>query len=152
MGRAYPIELTNMCMLRRADGKVLVQNRVDPNWGGLTFPGGHVEPGESLVDSVIREMQEETGLTIRQPQLVGTKSWMQPDGSGRYLVLLYTATEYEGELHSSEEGDIRWMTIDEMRAGKMVDGMELYFRVYLDGDVNEIWYEHNSDGWIEVLK
>lgn len=152
MGRAYPIELTNMCMLRRADGKVLVQNRRDPNWGGLTFPGGHVEPGESMVDSVVREMQEETGLTVRNPRLIGTKSWMQKDGSGRYLVLLYTATEYEGELHSSEEGDVRWMTLDEMRAGQMVDGMELYFRVYLDGDVNEIWYEREGDGWIEVLK
>ena len=151
MGKAHPIELTNMCMLTRADGKVLVQNRRDPNWGGLTFPGGHVEPGESLVDSVIREMQEETGLTIRHPRLVGTKSWMQKDGS-RYLVLLYTATEYEGELHSSEEGDIAWMTIGEMRAGQMVEGMELYFRVYLDGDVNEIWYERDGDGWIEMLK
>ena len=152
MGRATPIELTNMCMLRRADGRVLVQNRRDPNWGGLTFPGGHVEPGESLVDSVVREMQEETGLTVRNPRLIGTKSWMQKDGSGRYLVLLYTATEYEGELHSSEEGDVRWMTIDEMRAGQMVDGMELYFRVYLDGDVNEIWYEREGDGWTEMLK
>jgi len=152
MGRATPIELTNMCMLRRADGRVLVQNRRDPNWGGLTFPGGHVEPGESLVDSVVREMQEETGLTVRNPRLIGTKSWMQKDGSGRYLVLLYTATEYEGELHSSEEGDVRWMTIEEMRAGQMVDGMELYFRVYLDGDVNEIWYELEGDGWTEMLK
>ena len=69
MGRAYPIELTNMCMLRRADGKVLVQNRVDPEWGGLAFPGGHIEPGESLVDSVVREMREETGLTVRNPRL-----------------------------------------------------------------------------------
>ena len=152
MGRAYPIELTNMCMLRRADGKVLVQNRVDPNWGGLTFPGGHIEPGESLVDSVVREMREETGLTVKNPRLIGSKSWMQKDGSGRYLVLLYTATEYEGELHSSEEGEVKWMTIDEMRAGQMVDGMELYFRVYLDGDVNEIWYELCGDGWIEMLK
>lgn len=152
MGRPEPIELTNMCMLQRADGRVLVQNRRDPNWGGLTFPGGHVEPGESLVDSVIREMQEETGLTVRNPRLIGTKSWMQKDGSGRYLVLLYVANEYEGELHNSEEGDVRWMTIDEMRAGQMVDGMELYFRVFLDRDVNEIWYELHADGWTELLK
>ena len=152
MGRAHPIELTNMCMLRRADGKVLVQNRRDPNWGGLTFPGGHVEPGESLVDSVIREMQEETGLTVKHPRLIGTKSWMQKDGSGRYLVLLYTATEYEGELHSSEEGDIAWMTIDEMRQGQMVDGMELYFDVFLGQDHSEIWYDLQDGNWIEYLK
>ena len=152
MGEIQPIELTNMCMLRRADGKVLVQNRIDPSWGGLTFPGGHVEPGESLVDSVIREMREETGLTVKNPRLVGTKSWMKKDGSGRYLVLLYTASEYEGELHSSEEGEISWMTLDEMRAGKMVNGMELYFRVFLDGDVHEIWYELDGDGWNTMLK
>ena len=152
MGVAYLIELTNMCMLRRADGKVLVQNRVDPDWGGLTFPGGHVEPGESLVDSVIREMREETGLTIRNPRLIGTKSWMQKDSSERYLVLLYVANEYEGELHGSEEGDISWMTLDEMREGQMVDGMDLYFRVFLDRDVNEIWYELDGDSWIEMLK
>ena len=151
MGRAHPIELTNMCMLTRPDGKVLVQNRVDPNWGGLTFPGGHVEPGESLVDSIVREMQEETGLTIHNPKLIGSKSWMQKDGS-RYLVLLYIATEYEGELHSSEEGDIAWMTIEEMRAGKMVEGMELYFRVYLDRDVSEIWYVPDGENWVEMLK
>lgn len=151
MGRAFPVELTNMCMLRRADGKVLVQDRVDPNWDGLTFPGGHIEPGESLVDSVIREMREETGLTVLDPRLIGSKSWMKDDGS-RYLVLLYTASQYVGELHSSEEGEIRWMTLEEMRAGKMVDGMELFFRVYLDGDVNEIWYERHGDNWLEILK
>ena len=55
--------ITNMCMLR--DGtRVLVQDRIDPDWPGLTFPGGHVEQGESLTDAVIREVYEETGLTI----------------------------------------------------------------------------------------
>ena len=151
MSRTYPIELTNMCMLQRADGRVLVQNRRDPDWGGLTFPGGHIEPGESLVDSVIREMREETGLTVRNPRLIGSKSWMQKDG-GRYLVLLYVAHEYEGELHNSEEGDVRWMTLEEMRAGQMVDGMELYFDVYLGKEHCEIWYEHDGQKWIEVLK
>ena len=151
MSRTHPIELTNMCMLQRADGRVLVQNRRDPDWGGLTFPGGHIEPGESLVDSVIREMREETGLTVRNPRLIGSKSWMQKDG-GRYLVLLYVAHEYEGELHNSEEGDVRWMTLEEMRAGQIVDGMELYFDVYLGKEHCEIWYEHDGQKWIEVLK
>lgn len=151
MGRAHPVELTNMCMLRRADGCVLVQDRRDPNWGGLTFPGGHVEPGESMVDSVIREMREETGLTILHPRLIGTKSWMQRDGS-RYLVLLYTADAYEGELRSSEEGDVRWMRPEEMCAGKMVDGMELYLDVYLGHEHCEIWYEPQEDGWKALLR
>lgn len=147
MGRAHPIELTNMCMLRRADGRVLVQDRTDPQWGGLTFPGGHVEPGESLADSVIREMREETGLTIRRPRLVGAKDWMQPGGKERYLVLLYTAEEYEGELRDSDEGRVRWMTVDEMRAGHLAEGMELYFDIFLEQKASEIWYPPWTDGW-----
>lgn len=147
MGRTHPIELTNMCMLQRKDGRVLVQNRSDPQWGGLTFPGGHVEPGESMVDSVVREMQEETGLTVLHPRLVGTKSWMQKNDGSRYLVLLYTASEYEGELHDSEEGDIQWMTLEEMQSGKMADGMDLYLEVYLRQQFSEIWYGFDGNDW-----
>ena len=44
--------------------KILVQDRVNKNWPGLTFPGGHVEEGESFTESVIREVYEETGLKI----------------------------------------------------------------------------------------
>ncbi len=151
MSRATPIELTNMCMLRREDGLVLVQNRRRGNWDGLTFPGGHVEPGESLVDSVIREMQEETGLTVRNPRLIGAKNWMQDDG-GRYIVLMYTADEYSGELHDSEEGAVRWMTLEEMQAGRMADGMELYLDVFFNENLSEIWYERDNDDWIPILK
>ena len=151
MKRTENVELTVLCLLR-SGSKLLLQNRVKDDWKGFALPGGHIERDESIVDAVIREMQEETGLTIRHPRLVGTKSWMQADGSGRYLVLLYTASEYEGELHGSEEGDICWMTLDEMRAGQMVDGMELYFDVYLGKEHCEIWYEFQDNHWIEVLK
>lgn len=151
MNRIQPIELTNMCMLRRGDGRILVQNRRDIHWGGLTFPGGHVEPGESLVDSVVREVQEETGLIIRNPRLIGAKNWMQDDG-GRYIVLMYTASEYAGALHDSDEGDVRWMTLDEMRAGQMADGMELYLDVFFNENLSEIWYERDHDGWLPILK
>ena len=79
MGYEVNIELTNMCMV--ADGtKVLVQNRVKPGWPGITFPGGHVEPGESITASVIREVWEEPGLTIENPRLCGIKTWGGPEG------------------------------------------------------------------------
>ena len=111
-----------------------------------------MEPGESLVDSVIREMREETGLTVLHPRLVGSKSWMQKDGSGRYLVLVYTATEYEGELQPSEEGDVRWMTPEEMRRGPMAEGMELYLEMLFGHQASEIWYELDGKHWQHYLK
>ena len=60
MDRSSKIELTNMCLIYD-ESRVLVQEKQglkDKYKGGLVFPGGHVEPDESLLDSVIREMKE----------------------------------------------------------------------------------------------
>lgn len=78
-------ELTNLCMITDAENRILVQDRTDPSWPGICFPGGHVEPGESFVASVIREVQEETGLTIQDPILCGVKQFPREDGA-RYVV------------------------------------------------------------------
>ena len=64
MSKYEKAELTNMCMIYDGAGRVVVQDKVGKNWGGITFPGGHVEKDESFVDSVIREVKEETGLDV----------------------------------------------------------------------------------------
>ena len=63
MNRQEPAVFTNMCMICDGAGNVLVQNRLDPDWPGITFPGGHVERGESFTDAVIREVSEELNIT-----------------------------------------------------------------------------------------
>ncbi|NLC25797.1 MAG: NUDIX domain-containing protein, partial [Fastidiosipila sp.] len=70
MNRWEKIELAVLCMLR-CDGKILLQQRVkNDEWSGfITLPGGHVEKDESVVDAVIREVKEECGLTVINPQL-----------------------------------------------------------------------------------
>ena len=55
-------EMMNICMVEREDC-VLVQHRVRSSWQGSAFPGGHVDPGESVAESMVRELREETGLT-----------------------------------------------------------------------------------------
>ena len=101
-----------MCMISSGD-EVLVQDRLDPAWPGITFPGGHVEDGESFADSVIREVKEETGLTISQPRLVGVKDWC--DEASRYVVMLYRTESFKGELCSSEEGEVWWEHINNLK-------------------------------------
>ena len=56
MSKYEKAELTNMCMIYDGAGRVVVQDKVGKSWGGITFPGGHVEKDESFVDSVIREV------------------------------------------------------------------------------------------------
>ncbi len=63
--RTEMVELTNLCMIKDGD-KYLLQNRVKKDWQGYTFPGGHIEPGESIVQSAIREVKEETGLNYEE--------------------------------------------------------------------------------------
>ena len=99
MDRTERVELTTLCMISRGE-ELLLQNRVKTDWQGYCFPGGHVEPGESIVDSVRREMQEETGLAIKNPRLCGIKQF--PIDGGRYLVFFFKTDSYEGELTSSE--------------------------------------------------
>ena len=62
--------LTNMVMVQDGQGRVLVQRRSDKGWPGCTFPGGHVEPGEPFLDSAVREVREETVLTVENLQLL----------------------------------------------------------------------------------
>ena len=74
MKRTEEVELTVLCLLEK-DNKILLQNRVKDDWRGFTMPGGHIEPGESIVDAVVREMKEETGLTVLNPKLCGVKQF-----------------------------------------------------------------------------
>ena len=150
MARTETVTLTNMCMVCNGN-RVLVQDRKDPDWPGITFPGGHVEKGESLTDAVIREVREETGLQIDCPRLCGVKDWTNDDGS-RYMVLLYRADRFEGTLSSSEEGEVLWMTVEEMKQKSMAPGMDKMLEVFLNEEISEDFFYRENGKWIEVLK
>ena len=149
MGRTENVELTTLCLIRRGD-EILLQDRLKRDWAGLTLPGGHVEPGESIVDSVIREMREETGLTIRNPRLKGIKQF--PIDGGRYLVFLFEATEFEGEPISSDEGKVAWYRRDAVAGLPSVKDLEDLLRVMERDDMTEFIYLPDGDGWRMSLR
>ncbi|MBQ8475039.1 MAG: 8-oxo-dGTP diphosphatase [Clostridia bacterium] len=151
MSNAEKVILTNMCMIYDEKGNVVVQDRQNPDWPGVVFPGGHVEYGESFTDSVIREIYEETGLVISNLQICGIKDWMRDDGS-RYVVVLYKTNTFNGELTSSDEGKVWWVPIDELQKMNLPRSMHSMLKIFMeDGVIEQYLYKDNGE-WFEVLK
>ena len=143
------VEFTNLCMVRDGD-RVLVIDRKKEDWPGITFPGGHVEVGESFTEAVIREVREETGLRIASPQMCGMKDWVE-DGI-RYIVLFYKTEKFEGDLISSEEGEVWWEDLKELPNRNLSLDIEDMLRIFLEEDLYEFFYYQVGEVWKYDLK
>ena len=151
MSRATSTILTNLCLIEDClTNKVVLQYRSPERykkWSGYAFPGGHIEEGESLVESVIREVYEETGLTIADPKLVAVKDWSLDEG-GRYIVFCYKATKFSGQLRSSEEGEVSWVEKDQLDQLDLSYDMLPLLEVMEDPNLSEFYYrKRTEDDW-----
>ena len=146
MARSEQAIFTNLCMVYDNAGNILVQDRKDPDWPGLCFPGGHVEPGESFVTSVIREVWEETGLTIENPKLCGTKQFETKHGE-RYVVFFYKTSRFSGQLKSSDEGEVFWISKEDLHKYTLCDDFESMIQVFESDELSEFYYYKEDGSW-----
>lgn len=147
--RTEQVELTVLCLIHTEDS-YLLQDRVNNDWKGYALPGGHIEPGESIVDAVVREMKEETGLTINAPRLCGIKQF--PIEGGRYIVFLFETDQFEGKLVDSDEGKMYWVKTSELSNVNLVDDFEELIEVMLSDNLTEFQYVVENDKWFIVKK
>ncbi|HEU0294165.1 MAG TPA: 8-oxo-dGTP diphosphatase [Anaerolineales bacterium] len=103
--------LATLCYVKN-DGKTLmVYRNKKPNdihegkWNGL---GGKFEAGETPEQCVIREVFEESGLSIHSPKMCGLLMFPNFKGNDWY-VFVFMATEFDGELTESPEGKLEWV-------------------------------------------
>jgi len=108
-------EFTTMVMIHNNEtNEVLIHNR-KRKYIGWSFPGGHVERGESFYDCAVREVKEETGLTVSNLEYCGIVHWVHRETDDRYFCFMYKTTEFSGELiESTDEGEQFWLSLEEL--------------------------------------
>ena len=148
----YGAKFYNMTMVVRADGKVLTLDRIKTDWPGLTFPGGKVEKGEGFTASAIREIKEETGLSVSSLIPCGVVHWADKTTGNRYVEFLYKALDFEGELLAgTSEGNVFWMNPEELRASdRLSPNFGFYLPLFLDGGYCELFFDWDGVSWEAV--
>ena len=139
----------NMCMIQDHKGNVLALDKVNDSYTGTTFPGGHVEANEIFQKSMIREVWEETGLTIEAPKLGGLYHWHK--GGVHYVITLYKADKFTGDLKSSEEGRVYWIPLEELKTKELATGMEHVLKILESEQVDECYMHLEADGYVGDL-
>lgn len=123
------MKLATLCYVKHS-GHTLMMHRVKKQndmhagkWNGL---GGKLDAGETPEECVIREVWEESGLTIRNPRLHGVLTFPGFANDEDWYAFLFTATEFEGELIDSAEGVLRWVPDGEVLALHLWEGDRVF--------------------------
>lgn len=108
-------------IIKRGDRLLLVRRINPPSQDMFAFPGGRGEPGETPADTALRELQEETGIVARHPQLFATYDLPSRDSAGQLTshfllsVFLVEADEQAAALAADDAADAGWFTLEEIR-------------------------------------
>ncbi len=142
------IKIVNMVMVYSDSGKVLVLDKIHPDWGGITFPGGKVKPGESVYESAVREVKEETGLDISALEPCGIVHWASESGE-RYLEFLFRTKEYRGELCApTHEGRAFWISREELADSPNLSmNFKYYLPMFFEDKYCELFFPWDGKSW-----
>ncbi len=128
---SHPIPLTTLCYIER-DNHYLMLHRVkkshDANrdkWIGL---GGHFETGESPGECVLREVYEESGLTLLSYRPRGLVTFVSNEWGTEYMHL-FTSDAFEGKLRECSEGELCWVEKSRVYDLPIWEGDKIFFRL-----------------------
>ena len=123
------MKLATLCYVRKDNQTLMLFRNKKENdyhegkWNGL---GGKFENGESPEDCAIRELKEETGLSIKNPILKGFITFPNFDGVDDWYVFVFIINEFSGELINSPEGHLEWIDNDKLPDLNLWEGDRIF--------------------------
>lgn len=137
------------------DDRVLLLDRKHDYFKGFIPPGGKVEFPESIVESAIREVKEETGLEVSNLRYKGLYEYVNPIANDRYMIFHYITSDFKGELlKESTEGRPTWIKISEIENIPMQVSIRRRFPLFFQEGTFEIqveWdHKKNKEGQVTI--
>lgn len=153
--------ITTLCYLEQ-DNKYLMLHRCkkknDINKDKYIGVGGHVEHGESPEDCILREVKEETGLTMHNFRLRGLLTFVIDD-TDEYS-FLYTCKDFSGDIIECNEGNLEWIDKEKINTLPIWEGDKIFFRlledredyfslklVYIQDELREVYLDGGKINW-----
>jgi 8-oxo-dGTP diphosphatase len=143
-----PIEAT-VCHIRK-NNKLLLQEKASGLFGGGKWdgPGGKLRPGESPEECVVREVEEETGLRIIAPTFHGSLNvYFGPGDEPHWVVHVFSASRFAGQLRSSAEGQLRWFAENQIPYDQMWPSDQHWLPALLAGHRFQatFWFDEKAE-------
>jgi 8-oxo-dGTP diphosphatase len=123
------MKLATLCYIKKENKTLMLYRNKKENdyhegkWNGL---GGKFEQGETPEECAIRELKEETGLDITNPQLKGMITFPMFDTKEDWYVFLFVVKEFKGELIDSPEGHLEWIDDEKLFQLNLWDGDKIF--------------------------
>lgn len=130
------MKMTTLCYIEK-DGRYLMLHRTkkekDINKGKWIGVGGHAEEGESPEDCLLREIKEETGLTLTSYRFRGLVTFISNECENE-LMCLFTADGFDGDVQICDEGDLQWIDKEIVPTLPTWSGDAIFLKLLLEGE------------------
>ena len=143
-----PRERANLCFIVK-DGRILlIHKKRGLGAGKINGPGGKLEPGETALESAIRETREEVGVTPLEIEECGVLHFQFTDGYS-LLCTVFLARDFDGELMETDEAIPIWFPTDAIPFDEMWEDDRHWLPQVIAGQSFKAWFLFDADRMLE---